>query len=70
MGQQMDEDRDYRAALTMGLRRATLHWIRAGYEVVAGVGALLSEVTEARKADREPGDTRHNDEGPVHIELD
>jgi hypothetical protein len=66
----MDEDRDYRAALAMGLRRATLHWIRAGYEVVAGVGALLNEVTEARKVDREPGDASHNDEGPVHIELD
>jgi len=70
MGQQMDEDRDYRAALAMGLRRATLHWIRAGYEVVAGVGALLSEITEARNSDHEPGDTRQDDEGPVHIELD
>lgn len=70
MGQQMDEDRDYRAVLAMGLRRATLHWIRAGYEVVAGVGALLNEITEARKADSERGDTRQNDEGPVHIELD
>jgi len=35
-------------ALRLGLRRAGLHWIRAGYEVIAGVGALLDEVNRAR----------------------
>lgn len=35
-------------ALRLGLRRAGLHWIRAGYEVLAGVGALLDEVNRAR----------------------
>jgi hypothetical protein len=36
-------------AIRLGLRRAGLHWIRAGYEVIAGVGALLDEVNRARR---------------------
>jgi hypothetical protein len=35
-------------AVRMGLRRAGLHWIRAGYEVIAGLGAFLDEVNRAR----------------------
>jgi hypothetical protein len=69
-GASMDEDRDYRAAIAMGLRRAALHWLRASYEVVAGVGALLNEVVEARKGERESGGAGDSDDGPVRIELD
>lgn len=48
-----------------GVRRATLHWIRAGYELVAGVGALLDELLP-RKQD-ESGDATV---APVKIELE
>ncbi len=66
----MDEDRDYRAAVAMGLRRAALHWLRAGYEVVAGVGALLNEVVEVRRDGQKSDDPDDRDDGPVRIELD
>ncbi|MDJ0952694.1 MAG: hypothetical protein QNJ81_03340 [Acidimicrobiia bacterium] len=66
----MAENNDYRDAIRMGLRRAGLHWLRAGYEVVAGVGALLSEITQARDHDSESGDEEPEDQGPVRIELD
>lgn len=45
----MRERSEQAEALRLGLRRAGLHWIRAGYEVVAGVGALLDEVNRARR---------------------
>ncbi|MCP4305290.1 MAG: hypothetical protein GY926_21475 [bacterium] len=67
----MDENTDYRGVLKLGLRRASLHWLRAGYEVVAGVGAFLDEVARSRRdgADDEddPGDI---EDGPIRIELD
>ncbi|MGA9598635.1 MAG: hypothetical protein WBV06_20935 [Acidimicrobiia bacterium] len=65
----MEQDREYRDALRMGLRRAGLHWLRAGYEVVAGVGALLTEVVEARKRPDEE-DPGSEDDRPIRIELD
>lgn len=66
----MNEDRDYRAALVLGLRRAGMHWLRAGYEVVAGWGAILGEVAAARKEAAEADDEERGDDGPVRIELD
>lgn len=66
----MNEDRDYRAALVLGLRRASMHWLRAGYEVVAGWGAIISEVAEARRDDMGADEDERDDEGPVRIELD
>ncbi len=41
--------RPLRRAVTVGARRAGLHLLRAGYEVVAGAGAFLDEVVRARK---------------------
>ena len=66
----MDEDSDYRDAIRLGLRRAGLHWLRASYEVVAGVGALLGEIAQARKTETESSDEGPEDEGPIRIELD
>ena len=54
----------------MGLRRAGLHWIRASYEVIAGVGALLDEVARVRKDEPEQDERDHGDDGPIRIELD
>jgi hypothetical protein len=66
----MDEKQDLKAAVTIGLRRAALHWLRAGYEVVAGVGALLNEVAESRHSEAAVEETGDTDDGPVRIELD
>ncbi len=66
----MAEDNDYRDAIRMGIRRAGFHWLRASYEVVAGVGALLSEITQVRKSDSGNGEDDPEDQGPVRIELD
>lgn len=70
----MSEQKDYGDAFRLGLRRAGLHWVRASYEVIAGIGAFLDEVASARhdsaesafKDDDPPG----QDDGPVRIELD
>lgn len=67
----MDKDSEYRDALRMGLRRAGMHWLRASYEVVAGVGAFLDEVARARQEDlAEQDDEDESGGGPVRIELD
>jgi len=66
----MAENNDYKDALVLGLRRAGLHWLRASYEVVAGVGALLNEIAAARKEDSKASDDEPADEGPIRIELD
>ncbi|MDX2343381.1 MAG: hypothetical protein QNL12_06510 [Acidimicrobiia bacterium] len=65
----MNENSEYRDALKMGFRRAGMHWLRASYEVVAGVGALLDEVARSRQEDsaEEPDE---DGDGPVRIELD
>ena len=54
----------------MGLRRAGMHWLRAGYEVVAGWGALLNEVAAARSDETQDDDEERGDDGPVRIEID
>lgn len=67
----MDEESEYRDALRMGLRRAGMHWLRASYEVVAGVGAFLDEVARAREEDvADQDDDGASNDGPVRIELD
>jgi len=58
-------DRVRQGRVKMGLQRAGLHMLRAGYEVVAGVAAFLDEVVRVRR-DTEPID----DEGPTKIELE
>lgn len=59
MGPELNE------AIKRGMRRASMHWMRAGYEVLAGVGALLDEIATA-------GDTEDDDvdPGPTKINLD
>ncbi len=66
----MDENSEYRQAIRLGLRRAGMHWLRASYEVVAGVGALLSEITQARAGDSGKDEDEAEDDGPIRIELD
>ena len=65
----MDDHNEYRDALRLGLRRAGLHWVRASYEVIAGVGAFLDEVAKARRDDGDDDDDS-GEVGPVRIELD
>lgn len=67
----MDENNDYRDAFRLGLRRAGLHWVRASYEMIAGVGAFLDEVAKARRDDAgDADDDELGGDGPVRIELD
>ncbi|MCP3996809.1 MAG: hypothetical protein GY722_17370 [bacterium] len=66
----MDEETDMRDALRLGLRRAGMHWLRASYEVVAGVGAFLNEITDARKSPNGSDEDEPEDKGPIRIELD
>ena len=53
-------------AMRVGLRRAGLHMIRAGYEVVAGVGALLDELVKARRGESDDDEAQ----GPKRIEIE
>ncbi len=57
---------DLNDAVRSGLRRAGLHWMRAGYEVLAGIGAFLDELATAGRVE-ETGD---EEEGPTKIQLD
>ena len=66
----MDDESQYREALRLGLRRAGLHWIRASYEVVAGLGAFLDEIARARREQPDSEDDTDEPEGPVRIEID
>ena len=65
------ERRELRRALRTGIGRAGLHFLRAGYEMVSGVGAMLEELNEARRkpADPEAMPTPAT-ERPVRIELE
>jgi hypothetical protein len=67
---EVNEDSEYRDAIRLGLRRAGMHWLRASYEVVAGVGALLSEISQARHSEAVSDHDEPEDEGPIRIELD
>jgi hypothetical protein len=67
----VEQDGDYRDAFRTGLRRAALHWVRASYEVIAGVGAILDEVAQVRRDTEDEQDhTQDDDDGPIRIELD
>ncbi len=60
-----DDPRDIRDAAFAGARRASYHMMRAGWEVLAGVGAFIEEL---RKAGREnEGDGRPK---PQHIPVE
>ena len=54
-------------AWRLGMRRAGLHLLRAGYEVVAGFEALLEELTRARNAD---DDEEPFDYGTTRIDIE
>ncbi len=59
------DDRDLRDAAVAGARRAGYHLMRAGWEVLAGVGAFLEEVRKAVRDEDE--DDRP---GPEHIPVE
>ena len=60
----LDRLRD-RQPLRAGLQRAALHFARAGYEVVSGVGAIVEEVVAAVRDEDADGDDR----GPEKIDV-
>lgn len=66
----MDDEKDYGEAFRHGFRRAMLHWIRASYEVIAGVGAFLDEVASVRREASGGTDEPDEEDGPVRIDLD
>lgn len=55
-------DADFNEALKQGLRRASVHWLRAGYEILAGVGAFLEEL--------KPQDEPSGDQSTERIDLE
>lgn len=64
----MEEDPHFRDAIKLALRRAGLHWLRAGYEVVAGWASLLDEVAKARRGEDQAEPEQGS--GPTRIELE
>jgi hypothetical protein len=65
----MDEGTGLRRTMSQGLRRAGLHWLRAGYEMVAGVGALLDELVRVRR-DPPAGEAGASKEGGGLTRID
>ncbi len=63
----LEELAELNEAIKAGFRRASLHWMRAGYEVLAGLGAFLDEIATAGKDDGREAD---EDIGPTRIQLD
>lgn len=59
--------RPMRRAVATGARRAGLHLLRAGYEVVAGAGAFLDEIVTAKK---QGGEAPIETAGPTRITVD
>jgi len=59
-------------AFKLGLQRAGLHWLRAGYEIVAGVGAFLDEVVRVKRARDGEADglTEQDLVDPTRIDLE
>ena len=55
---------DFNDALKHGFRRAGMHWMRAGYELLAGVGALLEELNQKASDPEAP------DDGAERIDLE
>ena len=66
----MDDEKDYGDAFRHGFQRAMLHWLRASYEVIAGVGAFLDEVASVRREAAGENDQPDEGEGPVKIDLE
>lgn len=64
-----DDGRELEDSVKEGLRRAGMHWLRAGYEVVAGVEAFLDEVAKARR-DGAPDSGDDDPDEPTRIEID
>ncbi len=60
------DDRDLREAAEAGLRKAGIHFVKAGYEVLAGFAAFLSEINAARHPDAATGESK----GPVRIPVE
>jgi hypothetical protein len=56
-----------RKPLRVGVQKALLHFARAGYEVVTGIGAFVEEVVSTVRDDGDPEDPRR---GPQHIDVD
>ena len=63
----IEELTELNEAIKAGFRRASMHWMRAGYEVLAGLGALLDEIAIAGKHADAEGIV---DTGPTRIQLD
>ena len=62
-----DDGPDLSDAARVGARRAAIHLVKAGYEVLAGVSAFLEEL---RKATSEEGDGGGEPDRPQRIPLD
>lgn len=62
----MEEMAELNEAVKSGLRRAGVHWARAAYELMAGLGAFLDELADAGK------DTPVESEkdGPTRIDVE
>ena len=56
-----------RRPLRTGLQRAALHFVKAGYEVVTGLGAFVEEVVDAVTDDDDESDP---DAGLQKIDLE
>ena len=65
-GQSPADGPDFAEAARLGARRAGIHMVKAGYEVLAGVSAFLEELRKAT------GDESEEDAatGPHRIPLD
>ena len=63
----IEELRELNDAIKAGMRRAGMHWMRAGYEGLAGLSAFLDEIATVGKDDAEPAAP---DRGPEKIQLD
>jgi len=55
-----------RHPLRIGLQRAAVHFAKAGYEVVSGLGAVVEEVVSALREDS----ASTEEDGPQKIELE
>ena len=58
---------DFAEAARAGARRAGIHMVKAGYEVLAGLSAFLEELRKAASEDDDDGDEA---DGPQRITLD
>ncbi len=63
-----DPDAQYTEALILGLKRARVHLVRAGIELVSGLGVVIEELKRVR--DEEDDATHGKSRGPTRIELE